>query len=295
MPCGTEYRGTLGLKMESWKYTARAVARKHRFQCEILGALAGSLRTFIVAFLLLMSPAVLQADYDFGQWAQDTGLSITDTRADARGVGLTSLEGIENFPNIAKLYVNSNRLTGIGPYQLVNNPNLKILNLSDNPWASLDFSGAVLTSLINLKFNTSAVLTSVIFDDVVLDQKALDEFFTTKSGDAGIGQYAETITSLSFSGTDLADTDLSALSSMTSVTELNLQGTGLEAAEIVELISIMPDMDPATASVIVDLEIAHEVIAILAEDHIDTTVVPEPASISILAAAAFLLMKRRKR
>lgn len=78
------------------------------------------------------------------------------TELNLSGLGLTSLEGLEVFPNLQTLYCSNNQLTSL---DLSQNMNLKRLNCSFNRIAKLDLTGHSELISLNCEMNLLTSLT----------------------------------------------------------------------------------------------------------------------------------------
>lgn len=86
------------------------------------------------------------------------------TSLDLSGQGLTSLEGLEAFPNLETLNCSQNKLTEL---DLTQNPNLTRLYCTDNLLTELDLSGC--TSLLSLYCRNNLLKTLDLTDNTALE------------------------------------------------------------------------------------------------------------------------------
>jgi len=207
--------------------------------------------TTVLAVIVVMVPSSSRGEYSFGQWAVDTGLAADVTTVEAQSQGITSLDGLSDYPNIEVLVLSNNPITRIkvddfagmhigemllsatditiietGAFSEMQN--LYRLYLNDKiPLENkfLNWRGAKFRNLTALTIKDLSV-TTIDLSFAELTQSAFDAMMTG-GGAAFIGMgELNSISEINFTNADLSGvTQFNQMYSMTNLQTLNLANT----------------------------------------------------------------------
>jgi hypothetical protein len=226
------------------------------------------------------------------------------------GNDISSIEsGAFGGMNLGSLYLDGNDITSIGSGAFSNLMNLRTLSLSNNrSMTHLNMEGAGFSSLLQ-KFHVggNTDITSVSLKDAVLNQTSLETLLDGgTSYYTGIGELGG-ITELDLSGVDFSQiTDLAPLGAMDDLTDLwLLDVSNMDAVELDSLLDNLATMQAAAIEGILYLTpddynaLNTAGGGLLAawdnEDGHHVEIVPEPATLSLLALGGLAVIRRRRR
>jgi len=225
---------------------------------------------------------------------------------------ISSIESgdLNGLTNLKTLYLNGNPISSIESGAFSGLTNLKTLRLGDNTsLIDLNPEEAGLPSLAYFDVGGNTSMTSVSLKNAVLNQTVLETLLdggSTSDNYIGIGDLAG-ITELDLSGVDFSEiTDLTPLGAMDDMTDLRLLDvSNMDAAGLDAMLDELATMEAtATEGVLYLTQADYDAFntagsGLLAtwdgEDGHHVEIIPEPATMIMLAAGLPLLLKRRRR
>ena len=215
------------------------------------------------------------------------------TYLDLHGNQISGISAVSGLTNLNRLSLSGNQISDISAVSGLTN--LTTLWLNDNQIEVMDLSGADLSSLET--FNISGnPLTSVLLTDATLSQALFNVLMG--GGYPGIADVAGVL-DLDMGGVDfISISDLSLMYTMDDLQTLLLtDATNLVGADVVTLTGELAAMNLLDVTGLWDTFDVGSQSSLKSWDAIEgnTLIVPEPATLSLLALSGLALLRRKKK
>ncbi len=217
--------------------------------------------------------------------------NLTTTRLDANHI--SDISAVSGLTNLAQLYLDYNEISDISAVSGLTN--LYYLGLQNNQIATMDLSNSNLASLISFNILDNP-LTSVLLTDATLSQEVFNVLMDGGGSYTGIAELGGVL-DLDMSGVDFVDiSDLTKMYTMDDLVELLLaDASNLDGAAVVSLTGELDSMNYLDvtglwSSFDVGTQTSLNSWAAIGGN----TLIPEPATLSLLAIGGLALIRRRK-